>query len=300
MKYLQSTKAFNENLNLSYSSEIAHEKWTEYRKQVSGFVADALKSGSDNCLVIGSGHLNDIDIEVLLHTCKHISLLDIDMHSTRKALKYLEIPEQLFDLLEYDLTCFESNDRFETLVDSLELYLSTGNSEPFIDYVKEHNIHYGLEYYDALIIMPVYTQILFQQLLHISKEYLSYIGAVLTDDISMTIMSMVAELLRKINAELMRHVKPDGTVIVLTDVLEYDSGSDEYRTLKEHFENDNMDGIDEHYRGILGTHGFSLGSFGLYDVSQKINESASTFFMWDFNDERKLLVKAISGTKAES
>ena len=104
-------------------------------------------------------------------------------------------------------------------------------------------------------------------------------------------LSYVGNLLGKINDKLIDSVKEEGILIVISDVLEYMSDSKDLEFLEKNIESKEI--IDKFYEEYLNKYGFSLGSYGIYDAQTKMKEIDNNYLIWDFDENRKLLVKLL-------
>lgn len=295
---MKTIKEFNQHLNSSYDKNSAYRRWSAYREKLTDFVIDGLSlaSQSEDILIVGSGHLNDLDFIRLYEKANHIEFLDLDVQATEKALMSKGIPQSSYTLIDQDLVCLDKslNENLEAALGGLIL---KNDKDSFSKLISRHSIAYNIGTYDIIIILPVYTQILFQQLL---QKCMSY-GTGVKQDTQLFLMQEVAGLLDRINSELCSHLRPKGQIMVFSDVLEYTDNDPDFLALGESFNNQAPQKFDtlanQVYDNYLQNYGYTLGAYGIYNMASQIKESAERFLMWEFDNRRKLLVKGIIGTK---
>lgn len=295
---MKTIKEFNRQLNESYKKEDAFSRWADYRKSLTDFVYDGLApqaNKTDSTLIVGAGHLNDLDVEKLYDFATHISFLDVDTHITMKALEERNIPHTSYSLIEQDLTCLDGS-LHEKLNESIHALASEQNDHLFLQLMGQHAISYDMGKFDRIIILPIYTQILFNQLMQTCIS----INGDLQHETQILIMEKVAHLISLINSELINHLKKDGVLIAFSDVLEYKGSDQTAQALINCYSSESLEKFNtlanDVYTSYLENFGYTLGAFGIYDMSSKIEKSADKFLMWEFDNQRKFLVKGISGT----
>jgi len=289
---MHSIKAFNKTINGSYNKSEVYNNWDMYRKSVTDFI---LKSDlkEKNILVVGSGHLNDIDVERIIEKSGFVSFLDVDIQSTEQTLKEKKIDPAKYKLIEQDLTCLDENQSSGFIKEFKESLIRDKINE-FSEVYSHPKLSYDMDCYDMVVILPIYTQILFHQLMATATAVIGKIN----ERVSSEIMNIVANLLQNINSALLECVTDQGKVIVFSDVLEYDSEAPEYDELKILLKELEWESIHQYYESYLSTYGYTLGAYGLYDMSTHLSHLDKAYFLWEFDENRKMLVKAFSGIKA--
>lgn len=96
----------NESISLLYRAQRCHKTWATHRASCKQFISAELKNAChfDSVLVLGSGPLHEIPIELLSKTFKRVVLVDIvHLKSTKKSVSYLKNVE----FLEHEITEIE-------------------------------------------------------------------------------------------------------------------------------------------------------------------------------------------------
>lgn len=279
---MKNIRNFNKNLNSSYDNNFKYKLWESYRLDVTDYILSC-DLEDKSVLIVGAGNLNDIDIGKIIAETKKVMLLDIDSNSIIEGLERQNIDDEVVDIIEYDLTDLDLDEFIDEFKDSV---LNSDTENFFVKY-SNHDFNYELNSYDRIIILPIYTQILFHQMVSIVES----LSVKNSREIVNEILSFVGALLAKINSQLVSLLNDEGKVIVLSDVLEYQADADEIQYLKSNISNKNA--IDSFYENYLNNYGYSLGSYGLHDIEVKLNYIDDSYFLWNFDEKRSLLVRSV-------
>jgi hypothetical protein len=249
-----------QELNQSIDIETTSNKWAHYREQINHFIGP-LKG---HTLIIGAGNLLDLSLSPL--ESDHITLLDIDLDSMNKALIRQQY-HQSVDLLEVDLMGLEKTDFYERL--KYEDYLTSG-------YIFENT-------YDNIIMLPVYTQLILPKALSRAENVEE-------------LLSFVSNKIQLLNFEVVKALKTNGCLFCLSDVLEYQSQDEVIKYLEAHHANNFI--LDDFCLNHLKQYGMNTGFLGLFHLEDQLQLMKHNYYIWPFNEERTLLVKAIALKKA--
>jgi len=255
---------YNKKLNSSYNVYEKYNSYKSYRKQVTDRIKSILSTDS-NLLIVGAGNLSDLDLSAL--SKYEVTLLDIDEEAMKEGIKRQGLNLKDFTLIKGDLTGLETTDFFGNLDEMREDYLTSP-------------IKISLSQYDVIVVLPIYTQLLLPQLLSI----LGY------ERVQMY-LPLIQNRIDVLNAFLREHLKSDGKIIAFSDVLEYDHSQEEYQFLKVYENNTLL--LEDFYTQYLNTYGHGLGSYGLFEISQKLNVFKEDYLIWPFSKERLMLIKMI-------
>lgn len=275
-------KVFNEKLNCSYNQQERYEYWSSYREELTEILGNVDIAGKD-ILILGAGNLNDIDIKELSEKAKNITLLDIDSNSVVTGIKRCNLNTDRFNVVELDLTSLDKTnfmDNFKKSITNLE-------TNEFFESYSNFQLEYNLGKHDVILILPIYTQILFHQMLTIIDQN-SRSG---NDIIINKSLSFVANLIGKINDKVIASLNKDGVLISASDVLEYSFDSKDVEFLRNNIKYNNV--IEEFYEKYLNQYGYSLGSYGIHDIEMKLKAMEERFLIWEFDKKRKFLVKIV-------
>lgn len=282
-------KVFNQHLNASYNADFMHGEWTAYRDVLTDFSVASLREQS-NILVVGAGNLNDLDLKKMQGHTGTLHLTDIDVESVKQGIQRQGFEPDGFQITELDLTGLAHDDLLAVFWESFDEALVQGNREGLEVFFEKREINYPLAMYDGILILPIYSQLLFFQLLtRVEKSQVA-----LDQELAEWLMRLVASWLSKVNEALLQHLNDHGKLILFADVLEYHRQSDDYRMVQDMVKM----GIDlrDYYDQFLETFGYTLGAYGILDMVQRIEVQKEAFFIWDFDETRSMLVKGIDGT----
>jgi len=293
---MKPVKSFNETINHSYNITQRHAEWAEYREKVTAFISSTNLDNKD-VLIVGAGNLNDINLNQFRKVSKSISLLDVDTKAVTTGLKRQKLDPAEYTLLELDLTGLDqeyeidsknvksANSFFDAFTDAL----NHGTLKSFVEDYENHQLSYNLPKYDVIVILPIYTQILLHQLMNQAHQTLGRVD----QQTAQMIMELSGGLLSKINNELLGCLAKQGIIVALSDVLEYSQDSAEYTKLSTII----ADRVQAtaFYETYLDRYGYSLGAYGLYDLASKCEVELEQFMLWNFDINRRMLVKCIKG-----
>lgn len=268
---MNTIKGFNQKINNSYDPNKSYKLWENYRKQVSVFLS-SIDFSNKSVLVIASGHLNDLDLS-LLKPSKHLTFLDIDIENTRLGYKRqgIDIPHTL---LELDLTNLTQTTFLKDFKEG-----STNAKEMILEKYQTFHKSFPIEKYDVIILLPVYTQLLLPQLLPMVNS----------QTLQNKLMTFIGFRIQILNQNIKEHLNKNGSLIVLSDMIEYQTTSEECAYLKAHQNNTIL--LEDHTQNYIANYGHTLGSFGLLDINSEMKKLKETLLVWPFNQDKILIVK---------
>jgi len=287
-------KQYNSQLNKSYDFKTHFIKWGEYRQTINNKFIDYIDK-SDNCLVVGAGFLNDIEIKNILDKVKKTTLLDIDIEAIKKGLKNQDINEKEISILEKDITGLDKDEFFEKIIYMLQVNDLKGITRYFND-VAARPIKLQLsEQFDCIIISSIYTQILLPQYTFLLQEI---IKEEKNNEYLEPFMYFISKMIRNINESLIENIKEGGKIVCFSDILQFSS---EDKKLKElSLKTDSYKYIENYYINYVKKYGKGLGDFGILDMSSYITIEDSSWHIWPYDSNKTLLVKLIIGVKKKT
>jgi len=222
-------------------------------------------------LIIGSGHLNDIDLKVF-KPCKLVTFLDIDIENTKKGFKRQAV-SLCHECIQIDLSAL-SHTPFMTSFSN-----STDDEKiNLLNKYKTFNKPFELNSFDIIIVLPIYTQLLLPQLM----PYIS------SNNILSEVMSFMAYRIQILNQEIMSHLNESGHILVFSDLLEYQTDSEEGKYLTAHQKQEFI--LEDHVMSYMNQYGHGLGSFGLANICDQAKLVKETYIYWPFNKDKLLIV----------
>lgn len=265
-------KTFNEQLNASYNKTSHYNNWIHHRSEVSKNISN-LPLANKDVLIIGVGNANDIELSIF-KDCHRTVLLDIDLESVKLGIERQHL-NQVFELEHYDLTGLGGTNFIQDYLESLEAH----NDEKVLSDYKNIYTPYDLGAFDVVIVLPVYTQLLLPQLLPFIKE----------PEAVSRLLTFIAYRIQMLNNQLRSSLKDHGSLCLFSDVLEYETNSEEAKYLTAHTEHKIL--LEQHFQNYVTSYGHGLGSYGLEEMSGEIRPAIEDFLIWPFDDKRMLLVK---------
>jgi len=272
--------------------------WAPYRNaifdQIKGYIQEK-GINPRSLLVIGAGNLDDLDLKKLQTIFSIITLSDIDTEHIEIGLLKQGISPSSVQIVRTELTGFEDNHFFEEIIkkilpiktpfemDSLlDHYLSQVSSYQFLPEYKESQ--------DVILVSPIYTQIIIHQLFRMTHFLRNQPASIKTAEmLESTMLSKMGAIIDRINDNLIKLVKPDGKMIILSDIFEGDDTSTFFE--KIHHNLNRPDVLDEIYQEYHHQYGFGLGDYGIYSMTLRSHLEKSEWLLWPFDYQHEMLVK---------
>lgn len=288
---MSNIKNFNNMLNNSVKNH--NEQNVEYRNQISTFINDIISSNTDlrTCCVIGAGKLNDIPLASLNKAFNEILLTDIDIQSTIKSLNN-SLPKIRFKEVEY--TGFEAFGFFDDFIKIKDLKTNTA-IETFIQTKMKEIESYKFmtdsrEYYDFIYISPIYTQLIYNQvLLECSKLRKENHTEHLIAFIEQEMLNQMMGVIHRFNANISEIAKQSGIIMVLSDIFEYQIGSPFGRKIEA--ASSSTKEMDKIHSAYINQYGMGLGDYGLYSMSEICHLESSKWLIWPLIKNKHFVVK---------
>lgn len=291
---MSTIKQFNQILNASDTKRF--ELWKPYRKRLTSFIFECIKNQKNQSLIIlGAGNLDDIDLDLFSHLFDTITLTDVDMKALEHAKhKYKKIAHKI-ELKEIEYTGLKDSDHWNNFINKMLLYNSKLEiKQYFLTLIREiKNYKFTCtSRYDVVIITPIYTQLLLQQLLkdisilqslNYPKHLLNYIQRQVLD-----IMPIVIQTFNK-NIDLLLNKK--AILCVISDIFETNISSDFYAEVKPLLNNPIK--INDFHLNYIKTYGIGAGDFGLDVFKSSKSIKKSQWFEWPFDKDKCIFVQAI-------
>lgn len=295
MKFME---IFNRDLNNSLNQE--NKDVDAFRLQVDLILKSLVERLNDNkkIIVIGAGKMKDFSATFFVRRFDEVVLTDVDMNSVIEAeskLKLSEKDKKKITKIRIEYTGFEKNAFFQ---DFKERIINCRTFEK-IDQVLTSKMQ-GLENYrflrdyensgDLIYVSPIYTQLVYNQVLRecsvlrengYPEHMLKYIENVMLD-------KMVG-IINTFNDNIIKALKDDGYLIVLSDVFQLDKKSDFYLRVKNGIRSHEV--MDEMYEGYKKKYGMGIGDYGLLNLDDKLKSYLSRWLIWPFDEKSSFVIK---------
>lgn len=280
-------KAFNELLNSSYSAQNQYDEWSGYREAITSYIEEAMGDEVDTILILGAGNCNDIGLKHLIRRSKQLILTDIDGEAVRRGSMRQQVEVQIMGM-DYlgiegtklmaglsDLCAFFSEDRYNQWLESL------------VSTIKERRFTWSQAVPDIVVVMPIYTQLIFRQVEHQLNEAYK-IKLITSKQLAFAqgqLLEEVPKVIQSFNLSLIEMAQQGSTLIVYSDYIE-DSPMGPYC---QGFKDKRFDVMFHQYHK---TYGMGLGHYGMEDLAYTLKRYNEQWFMWPFTVDRTLFVKA--------
>lgn len=291
---MNAVEQFNKILNQDKQNRF--ELWGNYRKNLTSYIIQNLPKTERNLngFIFATGNSDDLDLEILTKTIKHITLSDIDKTSLEKAITKYNLDSSEVGVFIMDYIGLNIDNNWNDFVKILLQVDDKKNIDYFFKKLESSILNYRfpetIQSYDIVIISPIYTQLLLQQGLsyisilkdlNYSFDLLKYITEKLMD-----LMPMVIETF---NNNVVSCLNKNATLIAISDIFEARLDSDFYQSLSKGIHEPNQ--TEQIYEEYRNTYGIGLGDYGLIHLDHCLKQTQFKWFEWPFNTEKSLFVK---------
>ncbi|WP_198852254.1 hypothetical protein [Alicyclobacillus sp. SO9] len=215
-------------VNAHTSDTYYYKNWELHRAGTMSLVNQAIQYGtsSPEVLIVGAGNCNDIDLVELISTSAKVDLVDIDGHAIEQAINR-RVPYHLRDKVEVistDITPLSNNGFTPEIFCKL---LASRSVNEFTDAMSRFCVSNGSErfvgnkHYDVVIILPVLTQLIGPMYRACSEVVWRDDRAKMHDDFYPEIYNYSTTLSRQVLDYCWERVRPSGTFVITTDVLDF-------------------------------------------------------------------------------
>jgi hypothetical protein len=296
-------KSFYGQMNQGRESDRSG-RWIKHRQEIRHLIQSSLgKLGpKDEVIILGAGNCDDFDLDDLAKRFHSIILADIDTDSMLTAVKALDPKLQLsikcLDSLDFTgLDQIDFYARFQSLLD---------NQTPavrLITFFKEISQEVGRKpvlahlkmRYAAVISSAVHTQLFY---LHALTMFAVYAKLYVKNDVQQIVDGM-AELrdflLRQYNEMIFSLARPNGVVIMWTDIVLLDAQTEFIREMLYSLTTE-VERVQFMMR-IMGSYGIESAVLALQDMHDKMAVDGKLLrsWVWPFNAEKQFITVGISG-----
>lgn len=279
-------------------------KWTSHRQEIKQLIEQSMDrlQAKDELIVLGAGNCDDLDLPYLTEKFHMVALADIDNASVLSAFGGLDsqLASKVKLLDSVDFTGLDQIDfyaRFQSLLDNQTpaLRLIAFLEEASVEVAKKPVLSHLKKRYAAVISSSVHTQIFY---LHALSMFAVYAKLYVKNDIQLIVEGIAVLrnfLLRQYNDLLFSLTKPNGVVIVWTDIILLDSETnfihDSFYSLLNEKER------AEYMVRLMGSYGIESAVLALQDLNGKMALEGKLLrsWLWQFNAEKQYMVVGIAG-----
>jgi len=291
-------KEFNQIYNRSSKR---HDLWKTYRNTLTSYIIDKIDKNPNkinNLLIIAAGNCDDLDISKIHQKTTKLYLSDIDIQALKKAVSTYSLIDKNIKLLQTEYTGLDKNNIWNNFVKTMITLNNVDDINKYLDKLKDQIISYQflsnyINYFDLIIVSPIYTQLLFQQLLN----YITILSNLnypieLINHIKSYFLDFMPLVIHKFNQNVLHLLKDKGTLIVISDIFEFKKDTQLYNDISPLLNSKNS--MDKYYQDYLKKYGFGLGDFGLYDLKDKLTIISYKWMEWPFSKSTSMFVKVIA------
>jgi|LGOV01.1.fsa_nt_gb hypothetical protein len=295
---MNAIKGFNHRLNNSFKND--EENTSDLRSQVDLLMESTFKKmgAFDNACIIGAGKMNDFSLLGIIECFSNVLITDVDVDSVRESIEKIKLSKRnrkKITVEEVEYTGFTYSKFFDDFKEKIIEVRDFEKIDQIIDqklkkirkykFLKNRN-----EHFDFIYISPIYTQLIYQQLLRecsLLRE--SGYPEHLLKYIENTMLEEMINIIARFNNNVVSLLKNTGTLFVLSDVFQLDVGSDFERRVSNSIRN--KDVMEEIYEGYKEKYGMGFGDFGLYNLDELMITDLSRWTIWSFTKNVKFAVK---------
>ena len=285
---------FNKNLNNDQTKRF--ERWMDYRFKIDDFLSPVLLDASLNknqALIIGCGNLDDLNLKTVTTLFKSITLTDIDLESIKHGVSKQGVSTTNLQYLRLELTGFEDSHFFDHLI---QVIMECENQACIQKYIDDHltqieKYQFLLDKsYDLIIISPIYTQLIYHQILNITQT-IREIGhdSNILEWIESYMLDLMPQVVERLNKNIINILSPKGRLVVLSDIFQSQNGTEFDQLIKKAIQSKKE--MDKIYLYYLNKYGYGLGDFGLYNLDELLKTINYRWIIWPFDSDISMVVK---------
>ncbi len=295
---MNTIKVFNQRLNNSFETD--EEKTNDLKSQVDLLMESTFKKmvTFDNACIIGAGKMNDFSLMGIINSFSNVLVTDVDVDSVKEAVGKIKLSKRNrknIKVEEVEYTGFSISKFFDDFKERIiEVHDFKGIDQIIEKKLEKVSKYLFLkdkrEYFDFIYISPIYTQLIYQQLLRecsllrersYPENLLKYIENIMLEE--------MIGIITRFNKNIVSLLKNTGTLFVLSDIFQLDVGSDFERRVSNSIRS--KDVMEEIYEGYKAKYGMGLGDFGLYNLDELMITDLSRWTIWSFTKNVKFAVK---------
>ncbi len=288
-------KEFNVILNKSDTTRF--NQWQSYRDALTKHILHKSKGEIDRLLVMGAGNCDDLNIQNIRSITKQLYLSDIDEYAMNGALKKYKMDPSEVKLIVFEYTGASQNSAFGNLVKTFLRTESESEIDRMMSSLKRDIIKHTFpndlkNRFDMIIVSPIYTQLLFQQVntnigilseFEYPEELIAYL--------KQSLLKLMPVVIDSFNKNVVNLLKPGGHLFVISDIFESENDSKFAKKIRGVIsDKTSMEKLHQDYQKKYGP---GLGDFGIINMNEYLTIKDSKWFEWPFSKDTALFVKVV-------
>jgi hypothetical protein len=272
----------------------------KFAKQVNAYLKPAVLKNKNHrqALIIGAGKMTDFSLSFFIRYFDRIIVTDIDIESAKKQMDNIRLTKAdkqkvIFKRIEY--TGFEEMQFFEHLRLHISAFKSKLDVTKFLeDEIKQLGSYRFLPSYqnqfDFIYVSPIYTQLIYQQFVFRTKQYLLQgIQQEVIELLQAEMLQKMIDVIELFNQNLFSLLHQEGTLFVLSDVFEVENESSFYRRIQASIHQKEI--MNDIYQSYQETYGMGLGDYGLYHLDQHLEVLTEKWIIWQLKQTSSFIVR---------
>ncbi|MBA4347310.1 MAG: hypothetical protein C0413_00445 [Clostridiales bacterium] len=291
-----SMEQFNRDVNASHDPDASYIRWAAYRSEIGGLLGGIF----GNSIVLGAGALNDVDLPLLCGASKRVVLADIDTEAVERGVARQALPHELRQKIEIVRCDFSGAERarlFERLESAVMRQASADELAreltAILSEMRPEPSPYGM--FELVLSCPVYTQLVYTQI-EVLLKILYASGTYDYGELNRILIAAhrgMKRVLRGYNELMLSLLSPCGRLTVLSDIMELQPDDPRLCILAEQNAKDCIDA--SLMQSLIEEQGNELAINALEELESNLESPEIHHFIWPFNDEKRFVVKSLSG-----
>ncbi len=272
------------------------ERWSIYRQTLTDLsIKVLLEYPNADVLMIGSGALDDFDLNRLSAHTKKMSFLDLDIKATKEGIKRQGLTPEDFMVIQQDLTGFDDVDFFDSWHQFMLGEPSFAETILFIDQKVKQILDKDLSLpiqktFDVVIICPIYTQLIYHEWIEmVDQQHLKSWSTEEILKLKAYLLDLMVPIIDDVNKAIKKWVKPAGKIIAISDIIEWSEA--DFISFEQMHPSLSEYELMDYYLSYVNQYGMGLGDYGLWSLREGLIEQTSRFILWPFSNERVMLVQ---------
>lgn len=291
---------FNKDVNNSHDPDGKFHRWAAYRSETGRLLCGAW----NNCIVLGAGALNDVDLHVLCGASEHVVLADIDVESIQLGMNRQQLSQEELGKIEVvrcDFSGAQNARLFERLeaavLDNATAAQLSRTLKKILSELEPEPLLPGFSF-DLVLSCPVYTQLVYTQI-EVLLKILYASGQYTYNELNQILLTAhdgMKSVLYNYNQLMLRLLSPGGRLVVLSDMMALNADDPRLVTLARQIKKDCID--ESLMQSLIDEEGNGLALDAMAELETAVESFESRYFIWPFDEEKSFVVKALSGKSA--
>ena len=249
-------------------------------------------------LIIGAGRMSDFSLSFFMRFFDKVVITDVDIESSKQhvdSLKLTATQKQKLSFKRIEYTGLEEVEFFQKLDNAVHHFQTRNDVVDFL--IEIYHEVYNYEFlkeqtgsYDFIYVSPIYTQLIYQQLLLRTELYHRQgIHPEIIMYLKESMLDKMIQVINRFNDNLIKLLHPDGQLFVLSDFFEMKNDSEFHKRIRASLMS--YDVMESIYQNYVKEYGMGIGDYGLYHLEQRLVSNIGKWLLWPLKKESSFLVR---------